>query len=303
MSDKGAFGQNVARYAGLRSVAPTLSRKIKTHMFAATRLSSTDESLGRTTPIPNESAYILSVQLRDFRHRRLWFDGRPCPHWSLPKGSINLYDLERTVSAEVRSPFDSVQYYLPRAALLEFARSGGYGAVRNVGLELGRGIDDPVVYHLSLSLLPALARPDAADGLFIDHVAVALYAHLIRFYGEGARIKSVPRGGLTASHERLVKELLDDHLDGDITLSELAEMCQLSTRHFTRAFRQSLGTSPYRWLINRRIDKAKDLLAMTDMPIADIAVACGFANQSHFTTTFARIVGGGPGQWRRAHRD
>src|SRR5262249_2458762 len=176
-SEKGGYGKKVARYGGLRSLAPTLSRKIKTHQFAVTRLSSDGGIFGRTTPIPNESAYILSVQLRNFQHRRLWFDGRPCPHSSLAKGTINLYDLERTVEADVKSAFDSVQFYLPRSALLDFSQIGGFGSVRNLGLELGRGIPDPVVYNLSLSLLPSLETPSEADGLFVDHVAVALYAH------------------------------------------------------------------------------------------------------------------------------
>jgi AraC-like DNA-binding protein len=302
MGDRGAYGQNVARYAGLGSAPPTLLRKIKTHQFAATRLSSDGRIINRTIPIPNENAYILSVQLRDFQHRKLWLDKRLCAHSSLARGTINLYDLEHTVEAEVKSPFDSVQFYLPRTALFDFARNNGLGPVRNLGLEIGRGLPDSVVHSLSLALLPSLESPDEADGLFLDHVAFALYAHLVRFYGEGVRINGFPAGGLTARQERIVTDLIDTHLDGDITLSHLADACQLSTRQLTRAFRASFGMSPYRWLLDRRIETAKHFLATTAMPLAEIAIACGFANQSHFTKVFARFVGGGPGEWRRARR-
>ncbi|MBQ0819457.1 helix-turn-helix transcriptional regulator [Microvirga sp. HBU67558] len=302
MSEIGAYGRNVAQYAGLKVSPPTVLRKIKKHQFAATRICSDRSIHGRTTPIPNESAYILSVQLRDFQHRKLWLDNRLCPHSSLERVTINLYDLEHTVEAEIGSAFDPVQYYLPRVALLDFARNNGLGPVRNLKLEIGKGIPDPVVYSLSLALLPSLQCPGEADRMFVDHIAVALYAHLIRFYGEGGRIKAFRSGGLTARQERIVTDMIDCSLDGDVTLSELANACLLSTRQLTRAFQSSFGMSPYRWLLNQRIERAKHLLLTTAMPLAEIAIACGFANQSHFTTTFTRFVGAGPRQWRRSLR-
>ena len=89
-------------------------------------------------------------------------------------------------------------------------------------------------------------------------------------------------------------------LDGDISVMVLARACGLSTKHFSRAFRQSTGLPPHQWLLQRRIDKAKQLLRDSRSPLAEVAADCGFADQSHFTRVFTRAVGISPGQWRRA---
>jgi AraC family transcriptional regulator len=94
--------------------------------------------------------------------------------------------------------------------------------------------------------------------------------------------------------------MIREKLDGDIRLPELAHECGLSVSHFTRAFRRSFGMSPYRWLLERRIDYAKALLATSDLPIANIALQSGFSDQTAFTRAFGRIVGDSPGRWKRA---
>src|SRR5436189_6380743 len=75
------------------------------------------------------------------------------------------------------------------------------------------------------------------------------------------------RGGLAPWQERRAKELLDAHIGGGITLNALARFCELSTRHFTRAFRQSTGVAPYQWLQYRRVEKAKNLLEKSSAPL------------------------------------
>ena len=94
--------------------------------------------------------------------------------------------------------------------------------------------------------------------------------------------------------------MISESLDGNIHLSDMARECGLSVSHFTRAFRKTFGMSPYRWLLERRIDRAKALLVSSDLPIADIAIRSGFSDQAAFTRAFGRIVGDSPGRWRRA---
>jgi AraC family transcriptional regulator len=92
------------------------------------------------------------------------------------------------------------------------------------------------------------------------------------------------------------------NLDGDVSLTQLAAASRLSASYFTRAFRRSTGVPSHRWLMQRRIDKAKDLLRNSGQSLNEIALACGFADQSHFTTVFTRMVGASPGAWRRARQ-
>jgi AraC family transcriptional regulator len=85
-----------------------------------------------------------------------------------------------------------------------------------------------------------------------------------------------------------------------VPLKEVARECRLSVSHFSRAFRRSMGAAPHNWLLTRRVEAAKDKLRDDRLSLSDVALACGFADQSHLTRVFTRMVGVSPGAWRRA---
>ncbi|MGJ7489779.1 helix-turn-helix transcriptional regulator [Variovorax sp. ZT4R33] len=107
----------------------------------------------------------------------------------------------------------------------------------------------------------------------------------------------IVRGGLAPWQARVAQELLSQGQ----SCAEAAAACRLSRGHFGKAFKQSVGHSPHAWLTAQRIEQARRLLLARDIPVAEIAVTCGFADQSHFTRTFAKEVGVPPVHWRRAH--
>jgi AraC family transcriptional regulator len=85
-------------------------------------------------------------------------------------------------------------------------------------------------------------------------------------------------------------------------LSEIAAECRISTRHFTRAFCQSFGIPPHRWLLKQRVEIAKALLLQKEPTLAEIAKTSGFSDQSHFTRVFVQAAGVSPGVWRRQNQ-
>lgn len=97
-------------------------------------------------------------------------------------------------------------------------------------------------------------------------------------------------------------EILTSDLKQEISLGKVAEQCGLSARHFARAFRQSSGMPPHRWLLKHRVNRALALLPNEGLSLAEIATSCGFSDQSHFTRVFTAMVGLSPGGWRRAER-
>jgi len=99
---------------------------------------------------------------------------------------------------------------------------------------------------------------------------------------------------------RRVLDYIEAHLARDLTLAELAEVACLSPSHFSRAFKQAVGTGPHRYTVQRRVERAKALLRHTENTLAGIAAATGFADQSHFTAAFRREVGLTPGRFRAA---
>jgi AraC-like DNA-binding protein len=90
------------------------------------------------------------------------------------------------------------------------------------------------------------------------------------------------------------------NIDSKISLAQLAKECRLSRSHFGRAFKKTLGQAPHRWLLEQRVEKAKGLLFIPKIPISEIALGAGFADQSHFTRVFSKATGTTPGAWRRA---
>ena len=106
-------------------------------------------------------------------------------------------------------------------------------------------------------------------------------------------------GGLTARQERRSKQLLSEHLAGDLPQAAVARECGLSPSQFGKAFRKTVGVPPHQWVIQQRIALAKTLLRDAQMPLVEVALACGFSDQSHFTRFFSAAVGISPGAWRR----
>jgi len=99
-----------------------------------------------------------------------------------------------------------------------------------------------------------------------------------------------------------VIELIDARIDGELSLDELAGVCDMSRFHFTRLFRQSTGHAPYQYVLGRRIEKARVLLVSTEDAISDIGTAVGFGDASNFSRTFSRRVGISPLRYRAAAR-
>ncbi len=148
---------------------------------------------------------------------------------------------------------------------------------------------------------------DAGDVQLLQDCAVFVAAALHARQGlkrQGANNNEKPLqpdGGLAKWQERRAKELIAARLSDKLSVAEVAEACGLSISHFTRAFRKSTGLTPYQWLTERRIERAQGLLMRdVDLSLSEIAVACGFADQSHFTRVFKAVVGTSPGAFRRS---
>jgi transcriptional regulator GlxA family with amidase domain len=101
---------------------------------------------------------------------------------------------------------------------------------------------------------------------------------------------------------RRVREHVETHLSESIDVAELAAIAGLSVFHFARQFKQSAGIAPHHYLIKRRVERAREMLACTDFSLSEIAIATGFSDQSHFARHFRQMLGTTPGQFRWSQR-
>ena len=217
----------------------------------------------------------------------------------VPAGATYLYDLKRDPRYVIDKPFHSLFFYLPRSALDGLTEQSRTSRVGQLACELGVGHDDVVIRHIGASLQEGLRRPDETNQLFIDHMMLALTAHVAQAYG-GLRPGSEPtRGGLAPWQVKRACERLDSDLGGKLSLQQIAAEFDLSVSHFSRAFRISTGLPPHQWLLRQRVKTAKQLLSVRDLPLSEIAMSAGFANQAHFTRVFSAVAGVSPGAWRR----
>lgn len=112
-----------------------------------------------------------------------------------------------------------------------------------------------------------------------------------------------PSGGLLSWQIKRVGRYLDRQLDERITLKAAAEQARLSPSYFSRCFRRSFGAPFAKFVTRKRIERAQWLMVTSQMSLGQIALACGFADQAHFTRAFTNLTGGAPGKWRRSATD
>jgi AraC family transcriptional regulator len=251
--------------------------------------------------IPADTAYSIHLHLRQSTLFDIREEGRIGRKELTKAGSVCFFNLQSPPQIVFETPLHTIRSYVPFLALQEFAQEAGHR--RQVFLRRPScGADDPTIRHLFSCLYPALEHPGKGSSLFVDHVALALQAHLLQTYGTPVLEARSVRRGLAPWQERRAKEAMNANLDEDISIAQLASECGLSSSHFARAFRQTTGRPPYRWLLERRIETAQSLLLNSQLSLREIAQACGFSDQSHLTRAFTRIVGTSPGAWRRVRR-
>jgi AraC family transcriptional regulator len=211
-------------------------------------------------------------------------------------------------SRSIRAAFEGGQHGCKFAMSLNTQQLSSTGlntelsAARMAGFEAWpQSMRHDVMRHLVAALGPALRRPDPASVAFVDHVAAALRTYLAKSRLETHSAPSSRPGGLPVWKERRVTELMRQEIANKLSLERLATECDLSVRHFTRAFRLSTGVSPHRYLLGLRLEKARQLLADPAVPLQEVAMSCGFADQSHFTRVFSAVEQVSPGMWRRSH--
>lgn len=156
--------------------------------------------------------------------------------------------------------------------------------------------EDAVMAQLAQQLLAEAAQPERGTRLAVQTIAAMIGVRLLRTVHRG----SAPRSCRTLSAARLrrVEAFVEANLDRPLDLIALASVAALSPSHFARAFRATTGLPPHRWLMARRVECAKEMILRTRLPIAEIALACGFASQSHMNDVFRRHMMPTPRRWR-----
>ena len=164
---------------------------------------------------------------------------------------------------------------------------------------------DALIEQIARQIHAELLNPMPAGNMLAETLASALGVYLLRRRSNlNPASVSLPavRGALDPRRLRRVKDFIETHLDGVLSIEALANEACLSPFHFSRAFKAATGMTPHDYLTNRRIERAKVLIAQGRVPLAEIARLCGFSSQAYFTTWFKRAVGTTPRAYRECRR-
>jgi AraC family transcriptional regulator len=158
--------------------------------------------------------------------------------------------------------------------------------------------EDESIWQTVFKLKAQIGSADPGDRLYAETLGAVLAHEIIRL-DDGVPVLLPMRGGLAAWQQRRIVEFIEEHLADDFPLTTLANLVHLSTYHFARAFKRSFGIPPHRYRTNRRIERARALLADRKASVADVALEVGFSGVSAFAATFRRITGQTPTDYRR----
>jgi AraC family transcriptional regulator len=298
---QGAFGGTLASYYHQRDSETATVSWSSQSTFAITRLRSDVGLPAPSNPIPEERAIHVSIAIKPvpLKSYQLSIDGREIAVPYIPAYGTSVIDLQSQPLCFVGCGFDYVHYHLPREGLDEIARDHHIRPVESYKFAICE--DDLVIEQLTKSALPFIGSQNWPSFLALDQFSLILGAHLLQRYGGVSRLQAVPARGLAPWQMRRAAEILREHLDGSVRLAQVAQACRLSVSHFSRSFKASFGLSAHAWLIERRIDRAMELLTTTRSSLIEIALRSGFSDQAAFTRTFHQVVGASPGRWRREH--
>ena len=180
--------------------------------------------------------------------------------------------------------------------LQEVAESTFSGAI--VSLQELRHFQDPPLAQL-LSTLQASHLEDGSRSFFNEMICNSIAVRILERYGTGPVPQIHHRGGIPRRQLKMVLEQIESSTGTNVSLTTLAETASMSSFHFSRAFKESMGVSPHRYVLGRKVERAKLLLRNRESAISDISLSLGFIRQNHFSRVFRDLTGITPTEFRR----
>ncbi len=215
------------------------------------------------------------------------------------KGDLLIAPSDTTLVTQAEGDVQIVQIRIKDSLMREIAREAlGQNGDR---LELWPTFQtrDCQIEAIAMMLLAQLHQKSFSSQLYVDSLANILVVHLLRQHATTKPQLPIYQGGLPQRQLMQVLDYIDAHLDRNLKLENLAQLLDMSQFHFSRLFKQSIGLAPYQYLIQQRVERAKQLLQQSDKSIADIAFDCGFNSHSHLSKQFRQLTGMTPKAYRQ----
>jgi AraC family transcriptional regulator len=215
-------------------------------------------------------------------------------------GVFNFVPAYREQQSLWKAEVELLEIYLPPALLERVAIESCDCLPRTIELIDRFAIRDSFLEQLAYAFKAELERGNPSDRLYLESLQTVLTGHLLRHHCSVKIADAELSGGLPKSKLHQVIGYIQDNLEYDISLAELAKVAQVSVHHFGKLFKQSMGVTPHQYVLKCRVEQAKKLLANKQLSFAQISQTTGFYDQSHFTNVFRRYTTLTPQQYRNS---
>ncbi|MEM7669230.1 MAG: AraC family transcriptional regulator [Pseudomonadota bacterium] len=189
-----------------------------------------------------------------------------------------------------------------RNAIHRFSDQADFELPSDFGKLHERMFHDPIVEALILRMLEQATIKHPTSDLFLDHATNTILTSLM-CRSESMVAQSEPERPLSDDDLAKVSRIIEDRLEENLSIADLARVTSLSDWQFARAFKEATGLGPHQFVLRRRIVRGKDLLSNGILPLAEVAFAAGFSSQSHMSDVFRQKVGTTPGKYRAQFKD
>ncbi|GCE07272.1 AraC family transcriptional regulator [Dictyobacter aurantiacus] len=201
----------------------------------------------------------------------------------------------------VGAPTRTFHLQLSPRLLANTAAEVAAGDPAQLSLLAHSGFKDPLLTQICLTLWQELEQGSPTGNIYAQTASQLLAVHLLRHYTAKPPTIKEPTQGLTERQIGRVRDYVLAHLDQELSLEALARQVGFSPYHFARLFRQTTGESPHQFVLRQQVEQAQHLCEKSEMPLAQVALACGFSNQSHLTRVFKRYLGLTPRAFRQQY--
>lgn len=212
-------------------------------------------------------------------------------------GALSIVPAGSVFEWSTRGPIEFAHLYLSPGIVRQISAEEFGRDITSLCLEARLGMRDLLLQALFLAMLDETAKLTAASRLYLDTLLHALTMRLLRGYANAPFAPLRLRHSLAPMRLRRVLDFIEANLAQDIALADLAAVASSSPFHFSRAFATVTGTSPYAYVLDRRIERAKTLLC-DSAPVATVARQCGFHSAGQFSRMFKRATGCSPIRYR-----
>jgi AraC family transcriptional regulator len=227
-------------------------------------------------------------------------DGGPWEYGNVGIGKVSILTRSESSEWEWTSDINVTHLYLSHESLSRVAQEVFDKDILNINIEDVVESDDKVLHYITGALEAELMSGVLGGALYVDLVRNQLCIHLLRKYASTTFREYGSYGMLMASQLKRVDDFLNENISNNISLEQMSDIVGMSVYALIRRFQATLGCSPHAYVMNKRLEKAKQILSGTNTPLKIVAAHCGYSDQSHMTRIFRKELNITPGIYRKS---